>query len=131
MITCCITSRRVSDSPISSPGVGDNKAVTPGRCGDNRGGGSAAAAGRRVRPYADDGVLEIVAFTHGLSMGCIMGCNRVLGTRAVRVMQATELRLEIRNGAYMQMDGEPWFQPKCIVQIALEEHKAAVLRSVA
>ncbi|XP_071696421.1 diacylglycerol kinase 3-like [Rutidosis leptorrhynchoides] len=64
-----------------------------------------------VEANADDGLLEIFGFKHGWHASFVM----VDLISAKHIAQATEIRFELRGGAwkeaFMQMDGEPWKQP--------------------
>nr|GEV76660.1 diacylglycerol kinase 4-like [Tanacetum cinerariifolium] len=64
-----------------------------------------------VEAKADDGVLEVFGFKHGWHASFVM----VELISAKHIAQASEIRFELRGGAwkesFMQMDGEPWKQP--------------------
>lgn len=64
-----------------------------------------------VEAKADDGLLEVFGFKHGWHASFVM----VDLISAKHIAQATEIRFELRGGAwkegFMQMDGEPWKQP--------------------
>ncbi|KVH87656.1 ATP-NAD kinase-like domain-containing protein [Cynara cardunculus var. scolymus] len=64
-----------------------------------------------VEAKADDGLLEIFGFKQGWHASFVM----VDLISAKHIAQASEIRFELRGGAwkegFMQMDGEPWKQP--------------------
>nr|XP_043620909.1 diacylglycerol kinase 4-like [Erigeron canadensis] len=64
-----------------------------------------------VEAKADDGLLEVFGFKHGWHASFVMADL----ISAKHLAQATEIRYELRGGAwkeaFMQMDGEPWKQP--------------------
>ncbi|KAL8206346.1 hypothetical protein R6Q57_009897 [Mikania cordata] len=64
-----------------------------------------------VEAKADDGLLEVFGFKHGWHASFVM----VELISAKHIAQASEIRFELRGGAwkesFMQMDGEPWKQP--------------------
>lgn len=64
-----------------------------------------------VEAKADDGVLEVFGFKHGWHASFVMADL----ISAKHIVQASEIRFELRGGAwkesFMQMDGEPWKQP--------------------
>ncbi|KAI8473588.1 MAG: diacylglycerol kinase accessory domain-containing protein [Monoraphidium minutum] len=70
-----------------------------------------------VEPSVDDGMIEVVGFTHGWQAMAVM-ITQARATHAKRLGQASGIRLTLRGGppggpprpVYMQLDGEPWCQ---------------------
>jgi len=79
-----------------------------------------------TKPSICDGVLDIVGFTSPVQMGCVMGCNYFRS--AVRIAQGTEVKVEMPNRNFVQIDGEPWVQSSAIIEIICEPDKAQMLQ---
>ena len=104
----------------SGGGSGGGGSGGGGGGGSGSGGGSSGGDGFRA-PAPDDGLIELVGFTHGWQAMAVMA-TRAKAAHALRLAQGEGLRLTLRGGggpdgggapatAYLQLDGEPWQQP--------------------
>ena len=94
--------------------------------GRNLWGKSFVPGSRWAKPSICSGVLDIVGFSSPIQMGCVMGCNFFKG--AVRIAQGTEVKIEMPNRNYVQIDGEPWVQSSSIIEIICEPEQAQLLQ---
>lgn len=66
-------------------------------------------------PSPNDGLLEVVAVSGTAQMAA---CKTLPGITPTRLAQAREVRLTLRTGVPVQVDGEAWMQAPCVVTIS-------------
>lgn len=79
---------------------------------------------RFVKPTHHDGMLEVVGVTGIVHMGQIQSGL----SRALRIAQGGRIKLRLNTEVPIQVDGEPWIQSACEVNIIRSALKATMLR---
>lgn len=77
-------------------------------------------------PTHSDGLLEIVGLNGIIHAGCIQpGLSS-----AVRIAQGQNIRLKVSAEIAVQVDGEPWLQSPCVINISKSAFKANMLKKI-
>lgn len=81
---------------------------------------------RFSKPTHHDGMLEVVGVTGIVHMGQIQSGL----SRAIRIAQGGRIRIRLNTEMPIQVDGEPWVQTACEVNIIRSALKATMLRRI-
>lgn len=81
---------------------------------------------RFVKPTHYDGMLEVVGVTGIVHMGQIQSGL----SRAIRIAQGGRIKIRLNTEMPIQVDGEPWIQSACEVNIIRSALKATMLRKI-
>lgn len=81
---------------------------------------------RFAKPTHHDGMLEVVGLTGIVHMGQIQSGI----SRAIRIAQGGRIRIRLNTDTPIQVDGEPWFQSACEINIIRSALKAIMLRKI-
>lgn len=81
---------------------------------------------RFAKPTHYDGMLEVVGVTGIVHMGQIQSGL----SRAIRIAQGGRIRIRLNTEMPIQVDGEPWVQSACELNIIRSALKATMLRKI-
>lgn len=81
---------------------------------------------RFTKPTHHDGMLEVVGVTGIVHMGQIQSGL----SRAIRIAQGSRIKIRLNTEMPIQVDGEPWIQSACVVNIIRSALKATMLRKI-
>lgn len=81
---------------------------------------------RFAKPTHYDGMLEVVGVTGIVHMGQIQSGL----SRAIRIAQGGRIKIRLNTEMPIQVDGEPWVQSACEVNIIRSALKATMLRKI-
>lgn len=81
---------------------------------------------RFAKPTHYDGMLEVVGVTGIVHMGQIQSGL----SRAIRIAQGGRIKIRLNTEMPIQVDGEPWVQSACELNIIRSALKATMLRKI-
>lgn len=81
---------------------------------------------RFAKPTHHDGMLEVVGVTGIVHVGQIQSGM----SRALRIAQGGRIKIRLNTEMPIQVDGEPWIQSACEVNIIRSALKATMLRKI-